>query len=123
MLVQVLFILSAVIVLYTYAGHPAVLYCIGRLRPRTWAREESNRSVAVFVSAFNEEKSIGPKIRNLLEQDYRGPLSIVIANDGSSDRTADVVRSFDDPRIVLHDFKRNRGKAAMQNQLVPELRS
>ncbi len=75
----------------------------------------------MFISAFNEEKGIEKKIRNLLEQDYQGSYAIVVASDGSTDRTADIVRSFNEPRIVLHDFKKNRGKAAMQNEIVPVL--
>ncbi|MGH3631097.1 MAG: glycosyltransferase [Sciscionella sp.] len=75
------------------------------------------------MSAFNEEEKIGAKILNLLEQVYpAGLLTIIVANDGSSDGTASIVRSFNDPRIVLHDFKMNRGKAAMQNEIVPTLR-
>jgi cellulose synthase/poly-beta-1,6-N-acetylglucosamine synthase-like glycosyltransferase len=120
-LVEPLFLLSVVIVLYTYAGHPALLYALARLRPRQWSQGHVRLSVAVYVSAFNEEKGIATKVRNLLEQDYPGPFAVIVANDGSTDRTADIVRSLDDPRIILYDFKQNRGKAAMQNEIVPTL--
>lgn len=106
---------------YVYAGHAAVLYVLARLHPRPWSQADAPLSVAVYVSAFNEARGIREKIRNLLEQDYHGPYAIVVANDGSSDTTADIVRSFGDPRIVLHDFKKNRGKATMQNEIVPTL--
>jgi cellulose synthase/poly-beta-1,6-N-acetylglucosamine synthase-like glycosyltransferase len=77
--------------------------------------------VAVFISAFNEEKGIRIKLHNLLEQDYQGLLTIIVASDGSTDRTAAIVQSFNDSRIALYDFKTNRGKAAMQNAIVPTL--
>jgi biofilm PGA synthesis N-glycosyltransferase PgaC len=121
MLAKSLFLFSVFLVAYVYVGHPAVLYVLANLRPRTWQNGDGNLSVAVFVSAFNEEKSIATKIRNLLAQDYQDPFTIVIANDGSKDRTADIVRSFNEPRIVLYDFQKNRGKAAMQNEIVPTL--
>ena len=120
--VETLFVLSVAITLYVYAGHAAALYALARLRPRPWPQADIAAEVAVYISAFNEERGIGEKIRNLLEQDYQGPYPIVVANDGSSDGTADVVRSFGDPRIVLHDFKKNRGKATMQNEIGPTLR-
>jgi cellulose synthase/poly-beta-1,6-N-acetylglucosamine synthase-like glycosyltransferase len=120
-LVEPLFLLSVVIVLYTYAGHPALLYALARLRPRQWSQGHVRLSVAVYISAFNEEKGIATKVRNLLEQDYPGHFAVIVANDGSTDRTADIVRSLDDPRIILYDFKQNRGKAAMQNEIVPTL--
>lgn len=121
MLAETLFVLSVAITLYVYAGHPAVLYVLARLHPRPWSQTDVRPSVAVYISAFNEERGIREKIQNLLEQDYHGPYTIVVANDGSSDGTADIVRSFCDPRIVLHDFKKNRGKATMQNEIVPTL--
>lgn len=121
MLVKTLFLVSVAITLYVYAGHPVVLYVLARLHPRPWSQANVRLSVAVYISAFNEERGIREKIRNLLEQDYQGPFAIVVANDGSSDGTADIVRSFGDSRLVLHDFKKNRGKATMQNEIVPTL--
>jgi cellulose synthase/poly-beta-1,6-N-acetylglucosamine synthase-like glycosyltransferase len=121
-LVETLFLFSIGVVVYVYAGHPAVLYVLARLRPRRWSQGDVYLSVAVYISAFNEEKGIAKKIQNVLDQDYEGPLVVVVANDGSSDQTADIVRSFRDPRILLHDFKENRGKATMQNEIVPTLR-
>lgn len=121
MLAETLFVLSVAITLYVYVGHPLALYVLARLRPRRWSQAPVDLSVAVYISAFNEERGIGEKIRNLLQQDYQGAYTIVVANDGSSDGTADIVRSFGDPRIVLHDFKKNRGKATMQNEVVPTL--
>lgn len=121
MLAEVLFVLSVAIILYVYVGHPLVVYLIARLRPRRWSQADVSLSVAVYISAFNEERGIRKKIQNLLEQDYQMPFVIVVANDGSSDGTADIVRSFDDPRIVLCNFNKNRGKAVMQNEVVPTL--
>lgn len=123
MLIATLFWVSVSVVAYTYAGHPGLLCLLSRIRPRQWSRGDINLSVAVFVSAFNEEQKIGAKIQNLLAQVYPAELlTIIVANDGSSDRTASIVRSFNDPRVVLYDFKANRGKAAMQNEVVPTLR-
>jgi len=121
MIVESLFWLAACLTVYEYAGHPAMLFLLARVRPRRWQQSDVRLSVAVFISAFNEEKGIGQKIRNLLEQDYQGPYAIIVASDGSTDRTAEIVRSFSEPRIVLHDFRANRGKAAMQNEIVPAL--
>ncbi len=113
--------MSLWLVAYEYVGHPALLFFWARVRPRKWRQEEVQLSVAVFISAFNEEKGIEKKVRNLLEQDYQGGYTVVVASDGSTDRTAEIVRSFDDPRVVLHDFQKNRGKAAMQNEIIPSL--
>jgi cellulose synthase/poly-beta-1,6-N-acetylglucosamine synthase-like glycosyltransferase len=121
MLVKSLFWLSVCLVAYEYAGHPALLFLLARMRPRKWLQDDVKLSVAVFISAYNEEKGLGAKIRNVLDQDYQGPYTIIVSSDGSIDRTAEIARSFNDPRIILHDFKANRGKAAMQNEIIPAL--
>lgn len=121
MLTKALFWVSVCFVLYEYAGHPALLFLLARTRPRKWQQSEVKLSVAVFISAFNEEKGIASKLGNLLEQDYEGPYAIIVSSDGSTDATAAIVRSFNDPRVVLYDFSKNRGKAAMQNEIIPTL--
>jgi cellulose synthase/poly-beta-1,6-N-acetylglucosamine synthase-like glycosyltransferase len=40
------------------------------MRPRKWLQDDVKLSVAVFISAYNEEKGLGAKIRNVLDQDY-----------------------------------------------------
>jgi cellulose synthase/poly-beta-1,6-N-acetylglucosamine synthase-like glycosyltransferase len=114
-------VLSLTCVAYTYAGHPVLLWILARLRPRPWRQAPITPSVGVYVSAFNEEKAIAAKLENLLVQEYAGELTIIVANDGSTDGTARIVRSLGDARIRLWDFERNRGKAAMQNEIVPQL--
>ncbi len=116
----ILFCISFVI--YTYIGHPFLMYILSRKYPRMWAKGEITPSVTVFVAAFNEEKHIYEKIKNILVQDYHD-FQIVIANDGSSDGTALIASQFKDPRVRLVDFPVNRGKAAMENDIVPTITS
>lgn len=76
-----------------------------------------NGYVSVIVSAFNEEKKIDKTIRSLKKIKYE-KIEFIIVNDGSSDRTADVVRKniFQDKRFILIDRKNNIGKAASLNE-------
>jgi hopene-associated glycosyltransferase HpnB len=54
--------------------------------PAAWPR------LAVVIPARDEAESIGRCLDSLLAQDYRGPWSIVLVDDNSSDGTADVAR-------------------------------
>ena len=54
-------------------------------------RPESAPRIAVVVPARNEADVIGRVIRALLEQDYPGPLHILVVDDHSTDHTAGVV--------------------------------
>jgi len=77
---------------WTHAGYPAAVGVLARVRPRPVARRDVTPSVAVVVSAHDEEDVIGRRIENLLELDYPAELlQIVVASDGSTDRTDDIV--------------------------------
>lgn len=67
--------------------------------------------VTVIVAARNEERHIGECLTSLLAQTYR-PLEIIVVDDGSTDGTADVVRSFPTVRLISQP---HRGKARSVN--------
>ncbi|MBR1993992.1 MAG: glycosyltransferase family 2 protein, partial [Alistipes sp.] len=57
-------------------------------------------SFSVIIPLYNKEQEIEATIRSVLAQTYQ-PLEIVVVNDGSTDRSAEVVRSIDSPLIRL----------------------
>jgi glycosyltransferase involved in cell wall biosynthesis len=54
--------------------------------------------VSVVLPTYNRAHLLGNAMRSVLGQTYRG-LELIIVDDNSKDDTAEVVRSFDDPRI------------------------
>ncbi len=56
--------------------------------------------LTVLMPAYNAERYISQAIESILAQTF-GEFELLIVDDGSTDRTAEVVRSFNDPRIVL----------------------
>jgi len=83
--------------------------------------DEGLPSVSVLVPARDEEKVVGDIIRSLSELRYpRDRLEILIINDGSRDRTAEIVRraARADGRIRLVDVtasRAGRGKGGALN--------
>lgn len=71
--------------------------------------------VAVTVGAYNEEKNIAHLIESLLKQ-TRLPDEIVICDDGSTDKTAEIIRSFamKYPQ-VKYIYQKNAGPAKARN--------
>lgn len=67
------------------------------------------------MSAFNAEKYIGRAITSILNQTYSN-FEFIIINDGSTDKTAAVVRDFQDKRIILLDNAQNIGIPAARNK-------
>jgi len=73
--------------------------------------------VTFLITAYNEEKNIGQKLENTLSLDYpRDKLEIIVASDGSTDRTDEIVREFSHKGVVLHPVEGRVGKTETQNQ-------
>jgi glycosyltransferase involved in cell wall biosynthesis len=107
---------------WTHAGYPAAMGALARLRPRPLRRDEITPSVALVVSAHDEEDVIGRRVENLLELDYPPEqLEIVVASDGSADRTDAIVEEIAarEPRVRLLPCPRE-GKVAAQHRSVRE---
>jgi glycosyltransferase involved in cell wall biosynthesis len=110
---------------WTHVGYPAAMGVLARLRPRPVAREDVTPSVALVVSAHDEQAVIGRRVENLLALDYPAELlEIVVASDGSADGTNEIVREIGgrEPRVRLLDCPRG-GKVAAQHRAVRETAS
>ncbi|MCX4562455.1 glycosyltransferase [Streptomyces umbrinus] len=84
-----------------------------RSRPGApWLREVTE-PVSVLVPAYNEEAGIESTIRSLLASDYP-QLQIIVIDDGSTDRTAELAEGVGDPRVLVVR-QPNAGKAAALN--------
>jgi poly-beta-1,6-N-acetyl-D-glucosamine synthase len=90
-------------------------------RPRR-RRPETYPGVTVLIAAYQEERAIADTLSTIAQEDYLGPLEVLVLNDGSSDRTAEIARqsiaTLDLPAnhtIRVIDFPVNRGKAAVLN--------
>ena len=63
--------------------------------------------VTVIVPAFNEEKAIGGVIENL-RKNLPGT-RIIVVNDGSSDRTGEILAGISGIRVITHPMNRGYG--------------
>jgi cellulose synthase/poly-beta-1,6-N-acetylglucosamine synthase-like glycosyltransferase/peptidoglycan/xylan/chitin deacetylase (PgdA/CDA1 family) len=75
-------------------------------------------TVSVLIPAYNEAKVIALTVERILSSDYRN-LEVLVIDDGSADRTADVVRErfADEPRVTLISIP-NGGKANALNMAI-----
>jgi len=117
---EVWFWISLTSLIYVYFGYLGFLKLISIVKKvrncDTAVYNNCLPIISVIVAAYNEEKSIGRRVKNLLEQDYpEDKLEIIVASDGSTDRTVEIAKQFEKYGVKILDFKQNRGRAAVHN--------
>jgi cellulose synthase/poly-beta-1,6-N-acetylglucosamine synthase-like glycosyltransferase len=76
-------------------------------------------SLSVLISAYNEERNIRKKIEQTLRLNYpASEFEVVVASDGSTDQTDEIVQSFKNPRVRLMRIEGRHGKTHVQNEAV-----
>ena len=118
MMAEVVLSAAVAMLVYVYAGYPALVFVLARLRPRPVRRGPELPSVSFIIAAYNEEAAIADKLRNTLAIDYPADrLEIIVASDGSTDRTEEIVRTQFGGRVRFLALRR-QGKTLAQNQAV-----
>jgi len=67
-----------------------------------------NSKVIVLMSVYNCEKYLREAIDSILNQTFKD-FEFIIINDGSTDRTAQILESYHDPRIKVINNQKNIG--------------
>ena len=83
----------------------------------------SQPRITVGIPAFNEAQNIGELLRQIFAQKVTlGILcEVLVVSDGSSDDTAEIVRSYRDSRLRLIDRKERIGLNGTQNEIVSQV--
>ena len=114
----VLFWASVALIVFTYGGMPLLTCLKSFVARRTYVDENHRPSVSIVVCAYNEAAAIGRKLESLLASDYPKDLvQIIVASDGSKDRTVQVALLFAKHGVEVLDLPR-RGKIATLNEAV-----
>jgi cellulose synthase/poly-beta-1,6-N-acetylglucosamine synthase-like glycosyltransferase len=95
------FVVSAVLVAWVYAGYPLALALLGRLRPRPRRRAPLELPLSVIVAAHDEVAVIADKVTDVLASDYPARLlELIVASDGSADGTVEAARRAGATRVL-----------------------
>ncbi|MGA9352060.1 MAG: glycosyltransferase [Terriglobales bacterium] len=108
------------VVVYTWILYPLLLWIFNLRRTSVGVRSrfEELPFVSIIIAAHNEQETIAEKLQNCLEIAYQPDrLEIIVASDGSTDRTSEIVHSFAarDSRISWIESDRRVGKSGVQN--------
>lgn len=119
------FLFSAAVLFYIYCGYGWLLAGLKRLGLATPLASGGGNppDVTVLVTAHNEEREIAARLTDLLAQDYpRDKLEILVATDGTTDRTHAIVEEIMQraPTVRLLPSQERFGKSGAQNRAVPQ---
>lgn len=62
--------------------------------------------ISVIIPAYNHEKYVGEAVESVLNQSWKN-LELIVIDDGSTDRTGEVVKGYEDPRLKYF-YQENR---------------
>ncbi len=115
----IVFWLSIGVLAYVYVGYPLVVYFAGLILARPVRRGEIEPTVTILITAFNEESAIAEKLANTLAIEYpKDKLEILVASDGSTDRTDEIVKEHAHLGVKLYRQEGRLGKTVTQNNAV-----
>ncbi len=109
------------LIFYHWVIFPFLLWLWARLAPRKFSpvQRDTPFKISVVMAVYNEEAIIAEKMKNLLAMDYPPEqIEILIGSDNSTDKTDEIIRSFNDPRVRLIHYNEQSGKTVVQNRLL-----
>ena len=71
-------------------------------------------TISVIIPTYNRAHLIGKAVKSVLSQTYQD-FEIIVVDDGSTDNTEEIVKSFTDYKIYYICHKHNRGASAARN--------
>jgi glycosyltransferase involved in cell wall biosynthesis len=68
--------------------------------------------LSILMPVYNEEARIGEAAKQALNVAYPCEVELIVVDDGSKDRTVEILERIDDDRLQLFRHQRNQGKGA-----------
>jgi len=78
---------------------------------------DSNIKVTIGIPFYNAEQYLRYAIQSVLNQTFHD-FELILSDDGSTDSSIEIARSFDDPRIVILSDGKNRGLVYRLNEQI-----
>lgn len=123
---EIFFYLIFLLIVNSFFVYPLVVYLISRKNPKKQTIPENYPSVSILISAYNEEKIIEERIRNISLLDYDfSKLEVFVGSDKSTDGTNDILKRLETEYSWLNIFisEERCGKAGILNKFVNQVKN
>src|SRR5688572_13903105 len=71
------------------------------LSPAILAKTEGFPPISLLIAAYNEQENLPETLMSIAEQDYPGPIEIIVVDDGSTDETVSVLKALRMPNLTV----------------------
>lgn len=111
-----IFILLLAISASIHLLYPVILKIISRGKPEI-IKDSSHikPDITVIVPVFNESSVIERRLINLMDNDYKGQIEVMVVDSGSTDDTVKIIKDKFSNRVELVQETERRGKAHAVN--------
>lgn len=121
MILEILFWILLLLLVYTYAGYAIILFVLYQLKkwlfPDTFRKYSPDYEphVCLFVTAYNEKDYIEQKVENAFSLDYPShKVQYVWLTDGSDDGTPEMLKKYD--KVEVYHLPQRKGKMHAMNR-------
>jgi len=119
---KILFWFLVFLIINTYLLYPLFIWLLSKFKSKSYDyTSDFSTSVSILISAYNEEKVIENRVKNLLSQNYdKNLIEIIVGSDCSNDNTNEILKRLakEYPEVKIFLFNNRRGKAGVLNEIV-----
>jgi cellulose synthase/poly-beta-1,6-N-acetylglucosamine synthase-like glycosyltransferase len=117
-LFAMLFLVTFLALAWTFLGYPLVMFVVAQIAPCPIQRDPTlTPSLTLLIPAYNEADVIRAKLENSVSLNYPPEkLQILVVDDGSDDKTANIVSEFESRGVTLLRQPIRSGKMAAVNR-------
>ncbi|MFP4416731.1 MAG: glycosyltransferase family 2 protein [Fibrobacterota bacterium] len=115
-------VIAFAFVFYIFAGYPLIVYFLAKVLRRNIKKSgEYVPDVTIIIAAYNEEVCISETLENKLNLQYPAEKKeIIVVSDCSSDRTDEIVASFENQGVRLIRQRKRGGKTLAVNRAMKD---
>jgi cellulose synthase/poly-beta-1,6-N-acetylglucosamine synthase-like glycosyltransferase len=120
----ILFIVLALLLSYTFSGYFLFLKVVSFFKSNPVIKGEDVPTATLLIPVYNGEKVIKDKLENCLSLFYpKNKLEIMVISDCSTDKTEEIVSSYEHKGVKLLRLEQRSGKTRALNMALRELQS
>ncbi len=120
-LLKIIFAISLLLFLHSYIFYPLIIKLISFFKKKQKFSNISNNSVSIIIAAYNEEKTIEERIKNLANSEFDfEKMEVIVGSDGSNDKTVEILNSLKNKHrwMKVFNYSERRGKSTVINDLI-----